>query len=249
MASHQLAAVFSVVAVLCCAVCHAGRRRATSPLELDFASEPSSQFVTFDGRKTVIKCAPSIRAANVTWLFNNNELSENSFHGVVKKNKNKLAVRLPELQDLDGDSLSPETAEKVALMQRTMHALDGVIQCIISLNGESMISKPAKILVAKISPFPRLPENETMTVFEENVAVIRCEPPHSVPPAVTEFAFNGIIIDRTADRYHIMPSGDLQACIYLFTHILLLFVFSFLSERINFSNPINGSLSSLRADL
>lgn len=214
MPAHQLtAAVFFVLLVLCsvlCHLCHAGRSRATSPLELDFTSEPTSQFVTFDGSKTVLKCAANVRAANVTWLFNNQDMDEKSFHGVVKKNRNRLVVRLPQLMDLDGDALSPETAAKMLLMEQTMHALDGVIQCIISLNGEAMISKPARLLVAKISPFPMLMENETVSVFEDNVAVIKCKPPHSVPPAVTEFSFKGNIIDKTFERYHIMPSGDLQ---------------------------------------
>lgn len=207
-ADRLIVTLFFVLIVLC--LCHAGRRRATTSAELDFASEPTSQYVTFDGKKTVIKCVPNIKSANVTWLFNNEPLIENSFHKVIEKKRNKLNVRLPVLNDLDGDSLSPETAEKVADMERIMHALDGAIQCIITLNGESMISKPARILVAKITPFPRLPENVTVTVFEENVAVISCSPPYSVPPAVTEFAMNGITIDRSSDRYRLMPSGDLQ---------------------------------------
>ncbi|RWS10058.1 Interference hedgehog-like protein [Dinothrombium tinctorium] len=167
---------------------------------LKFTTQPTSKYVFPDGGKYVMKCDAVPAAAEIGWLLDGRPLLETWFARYVRISRNALTIKLPKNALNDG-SLDATALKNVAF------------QCVASHKHAAIISQPAKLLIATLHPFPSSMANATISLLEGNTAVIHCSPPFAVPNVVTEFAFNGTIIDKSRGkqyRYQLMPSGNLH---------------------------------------
>ncbi|XP_054167281.1 interference hedgehog-like [Oppia nitens] len=194
---------------------------------LQFLTEPNSQFVAPDGGRAVFKCVPAPAGATINWLHNGVPLYQSS--SVLRISRHKLVLKLPNsvkhgqtggansdnIYDYHNSSSSGNTVGQLPNDQQVhvSQLLSGAnFQCIAQYKGRSIISQTAKLIVAELKPFANnYSKNLSLIAIAGNTAVIPCQPPHSVPNAVTEFVVNNSkIIDKTSERYRLMPSGDLQ---------------------------------------
>ena len=196
MASARCSIAHLLVIVLQLLVCVSlnnvqGRKNRNKQQSLSFISEPMSQWVAFDNSKTTLKCQATPASAEIQWLFNSVPFNQNMFDHYVKLHRNRVQLRLPRVS-------SSNITEELRTLRSELE--QGVIQCVIKHNNQALISQPAKLQFADIEPFPMMP-NETLTLTEGNIAVIKCSPPRSMPDAVTEFSINGSeIVDRSKGK-------------------------------------------------
>ncbi|KAI1285873.1 Interference hedgehog [Halotydeus destructor] len=173
---------------------------------IGFVHEPASTFVTLDGKKATIKCQAAPPGCTLFWLSNGNPFDADSFGPLLRLQKQKrnehLSVRLP--KNVTSYANAPDE------VRRFLRELSKArFQCGVRLNDQVLLSQPAQFIVPSLDTFER-EEDISVTVYEGNIAVIPCKPPPSVPMVVTEFLFNGTLIDRSRGRYYLMPSGNLQ---------------------------------------
>ena len=147
----------------------------------ELVAEPASVLVALDGTRAVFKCTASPSTAEIRWLYNGNPIGEDSYEG-IRITRHKLAIRLPKVNDNENSS--------------NFSFNDGVFQCEAHHKNRVIISQPAKLIVAELNSFANQ-QNITLNAIEGNTAVIPCTPPHSVPHPVTEFTFNGTVIDKS----------------------------------------------------
>ncbi|XP_037278778.2 interference hedgehog [Rhipicephalus microplus] len=160
--------------------------------ELKFVEEPSSVFVDAENHELAsFRCSVSPKVAGIIWLENGTVLAEGA-PNVVKMSKHRLQV-------LVGGR--PANASG----HHTRHSY----QCAAQMGELLIMSTPATAIVATLTPFAPQ-EDVHVSVTAGNTAVVPCRLPYSNPPAVSEFRFNKTSVNRTVDRHHIMPSGDLQ---------------------------------------
>ncbi|CAG2106312.1 unnamed protein product [Medioppia subpectinata] len=183
--------------------CGDGKRHAEPNLQ--FVSEPTSQYVSPDGGRAVFKCTATPTSAGIRWLNAGMPLFQDSLAG-LKIYRHKLVLKLPKMSkhsDNTSDSLANESIHLTQLYSR------GEFQCLAHHKNRAIISQTAKLILAELKPFGRR-DNVSVAVIAGNTAVIPCQTPYSVPNAVTEFVVNSTLIDKTRERYRLMPSGDLQ---------------------------------------
>ncbi|XP_023234579.1 cell adhesion molecule-related/down-regulated by oncogenes-like [Centruroides sculpturatus] len=160
-------------------------------LDLEFQSEPLTVMVTPRDGRVVFRCSASPPSAVITWLWNGEPLTQES-EGGFNVGHHKLVVNLPK-----------KNREEIDLYDNSK------IQCLAHHKKRALLSLPASLIIGKLDPFP--PQNDiNMEIVRGNTAVIPCLPPPSVPIAVTEFHFQDTVISRSTERYHLMPSGNLQ---------------------------------------
>lgn len=176
--------------------------------QLEFLTEPTSVLVAADGGRAVFKCSALPVIADIRWLYNGMPLYESSFDG-LRISRHKLIIKLPKNFKISSNLslLTSESTHSTHLSNLSFKG--GVFQCIAQHKSRAIVSQPAKLILAELKPFA-VKDNITLVTIAGNTAVIPCNPPHSVPNAVTEFDFNSTIIEKSKDRYRLMPSGDLQ---------------------------------------
>ena len=157
---------------------------------LEFTTEPTSQLVAADGGRAVFKCTASPAAAEIRWLNNGMPIYQSSSVG-LKISRHKLVLKLPKnSKNSSSNSLSSDSIHLTKLFN------GGVFQCIAQHKSRAIVSQTAKLILAELKPFAHK-DNISLVAITGNTAVIPCAPPYSVPNAVTEFAFNSTVIDRT----------------------------------------------------
>ncbi|XP_068094891.1 cell adhesion molecule-related/down-regulated by oncogenes isoform X2 [Hyperolius riggenbachi] len=146
-----------------------------------FLSEPLST-VQKPGVPVKLLCDAEPPSSHVSWLFNG-----------------KL---LDGAQDVD---IQPD--------HLTIPSLDlhhaGRYQCRINTSRGALISAPANVSVAYLGDF-KPPAALTGVAEEGSNAVISCGVPPSVPPAHIRYRVKGKWLDKSTDKYLILPSGNLQ---------------------------------------
>ena len=169
----------------------ADRKRQTDD-HLEFTTEPTSQLVTADGGRAVFKCMASPASTDIRWLHNGSPVYQSATNG-LKISRNKLVLKLPK-------SLKNSTSGSANHRSDSIHLTHlfhgGVFQCLAQHKSRAIVSQTAKLILAELKPFAHK-DNVSVEAIAGNTAVIPCAPPHSVPNAVTEFAFNSSVIDRT----------------------------------------------------
>lgn len=186
---------------------------------LQIVYEPISQMILDSVDKASFKCRANPEEAEITWFFNGKIINLND--PLFNVTKNKLIVHLPKNHTnskISDNQRSSLLSYNVANDGTTLQG--SIFQCQAKYKSHAILSEPAKLIIATLSPFP-YEEDVFITVFEGNTAVIPCSPPHSVPYAITEFVFNVTKIYKS--------DGKISYCYYCFIfiakviHFLLLF--------------------------
>ncbi|KAJ6222763.1 hypothetical protein RDWZM_001308 [Blomia tropicalis] len=164
-------------------------------------SEPVSQLSRADGSRVQFKCSASPPQATIKWLRNGVVMKAEQEPEWIKMHSNKLVLKLQR-------SSHGNTSELLSGLPFTPPPNE-TYQCLAELNGQVIVSQPAKLIIAQLNSFEHQ-SNHTLIVVAGNTAVIPCQLPYSMPAAISEFEFNNITIARSYDRYRLVPSGSLQ---------------------------------------
>lgn len=162
---------------------------------LRFESEPESVYTEL-GKKVQLKClAKPKKGSRIQWLINEEpvKIDERAIFTTV----DSLHIQLPERTD-----------QNVGLYSFD-ELIRSEIQCRAEYRNQVLLSQPAKITVAFLGDFAYADEIK-VDVKESQIAVIPCKPPNSPPRVVTSFAFKNRLIESNDEKYHLMPSGNLQ---------------------------------------
>ncbi|XP_077468235.1 cell adhesion molecule-related/down-regulated by oncogenes isoform X1 [Stigmatopora argus] len=149
-----------------------------------FLSEPAS-LVQSPGSAARLHCAVSPSSAALSWRFRGAPLLVDSLPGV----------------EVNGGTLT------ISSLQRA-HA--GAYQCVARSNqGTAVASRYAHVTLAEIWPYEDS-RRRSLSVREGDAAVIECPLPRSVPPALPRLRVRGERVEKSADNYLVLPSGNLQ---------------------------------------
>ncbi|KAG9482436.1 hypothetical protein GDO78_011235 [Eleutherodactylus coqui] len=157
--------------------------RADSDVTPRFLSEPLST-VQKPGSTVTLLCVAELPRPHISWLFNGELLDRR------------------QSQDVDihfGHLTIPALAPR--------HV--GLYQCMINSSAGSIISAPAVVSMAYLEDFTN---SSKVTVVAEkgSSVIINCSTPHSVPQAEINYKVKGKWLDRSTDKYLMLPSGSLQ---------------------------------------
>ncbi|KAM9299007.1 cell adhesion molecule-related/down-regulated by oncogenes [Gastrophryne carolinensis] len=146
-----------------------------------FLSEPLST-VQKPGAPVKLLCAAEPPWSHVSWFFNGKPLE---------------AVEDVEIQPSHLTILS------------LSHQHSGQYQCAIHTRAGSLLSPPANVSVAYLGDFESF-SRSTVVAEEGSSAIISCGTPPSIPPAQIHYRVKGRWMDRSTDKYIILPSGKLH---------------------------------------
>lgn len=162
---------------------------------LRFESEPESVYTEL-GKRVQLKClAKPKKGSRIQWLINEEPVKIDE--QAIFTDVDSLNIQLPERIDQNVGLYSFDELIK------------SEIQCRAEYKNQVLLSQPAKITVAFLADFPYADEIK-VDVKESQIAVIPCRPPNSPPRVVTSFAFKNRLIESNDEKYHLMPSGNLQ---------------------------------------
>ncbi|XP_022236547.1 uncharacterized protein LOC111084059, partial [Limulus polyphemus] len=147
--------------------------------DLQFKREPSSLMYDPSVNRAVFRCSVAPANAEVNWLWNGKLVNNSLNYLKFKENRRKLIVAFP-------------SGGKWFLEKQK----ENIFQCVVSLGGKALVSRPAKLIVSELSSFPPQ-EDVRLSVVVGNVAVIPCKPPPGVPRVITKFVFDNRNIDKT----------------------------------------------------
>lgn len=169
-------------------------------LPLSFDEEPSSVMMESSDKRAVFRCSVNQPNADIKWLWNGRHVEQaKPYHLRLRTRRQKLTVRLLRKEKHSSHNNHRHSSQPSESDQ---------FQCIAYHQGMALVSRPAKLIVGELQPFP--PANDVkLSVVAGNTAIIPCNPPYGNPQVVTEFTFNGTKIDYSG-KYQRQPSGDLQ---------------------------------------
>ncbi|NWQ82846.1 CDON protein, partial [Columbina picui] len=145
-----------------------------------FVLEPFST-VGKRGEPVRLRCAAEPAASRLGWLFNGERVAS----AALETWGGSLTIR----------SLGPSTA--------------GRYQCVANTSAGAVLSSPAVVSVASLADFA--PAAKPAVVAEEGgTALIGCDVPESHPKAQLRFQVRGKWLEKSSDKYLILPSGNLQ---------------------------------------
>ncbi|XP_032304945.1 cell adhesion molecule-related/down-regulated by oncogenes [Coturnix japonica] len=154
----------------------------SSDLTPRFTSEPISA-VQKPGGPVVLHCSAEPPSAHISWLLDGEPLGS-GLQGVEIQH-GSLSIA----------SLSPATS--------------GRYQCVANSSAGAVLSRAAVVSIGSLAHFD--PSLTPVVVAEEGgTALISCTVPHSNPRAQIRFRVRGKWLLRSADKYLILPSGNLQ---------------------------------------
>lgn len=155
-------------------------------------SEPVSQLSRADGSRVQFKCSASPPQATIKWLRNGVVMKAEQEPEWIKMHSNKLVLKLQR-------SSHGNTSELLSGLPFTPPPNE-TYQCLAELNGQVIVSQPAKLIIAQLNSFEHQ-SNHTLIVVAGNTAVIPCQLPYSMPAAISEFEFNNITIARSYGKF------------------------------------------------
>ncbi|XP_072283397.1 cell adhesion molecule-related/down-regulated by oncogenes isoform X2 [Pyxicephalus adspersus] len=155
--------------------------RGDSDVRPQFLSEPLST-VQKPGVPVTLLCAAEPPWSLVSWLFNG-----------------KILERNPDVDIQLGH---------LTILSLGLHHA-GRYQCMINTSRGSVISAPANVSVAYLGDFESV-SRVTVVAEEGSTATITCGVPSSVPRAQIHYRVKVKWLDRSTDKYLILPSGSLQ---------------------------------------
>ncbi|KAK2517815.1 Cdon [Columba livia] len=128
-----------------------------------------------------LRCAAEPATSRLGWLFNGQRVA----NAAVETRGGSLTIR----------SLGPSTA--------------GRYQCVANTSAGAVLSSPAIVSVASLADFA--PVAKPVVAAEEGgTALIGCDVPESHPKAQVRFQIRGKWLEKSTDKYLILPSGNLQ---------------------------------------
>lgn len=166
-----------------------------SKTRLRFETEPESVYAELN-KRVHLKCIAEEKKARIQWLINEEPVRIDD--KAIFTTPDSLIINLPEKID---QNVGVYTFDEI---------IKGEIQCRAEYKNQILLSTPAKIIVAFLNDFPLTDEEIKVDVKEKQIAVIPCKPPNSPPKVVTSFSFQNKIIESNDEKYHLMPSGNLQ---------------------------------------
>ncbi|KAG7483879.1 hypothetical protein MATL_G00042990 [Megalops atlanticus] len=150
---------------------------------LSFLLEPRSTVQRLGG--TVhLGCAVQNPSVRLSWRFMGQPLDPTAVPGVEVK-PGSLTLT----------SLQPSQA--------------GQYQCVAHWEAGAVASRIAQVTIAEISEFGET-QRRSLAVEDGGTALIECWLPHSDPPALPRFRLRGEWLEKSTDKYLILPSGNLQ---------------------------------------
>ncbi|NWW99036.1 CDON protein, partial [Caloenas nicobarica] len=147
-----------------------------------FILEPCST-VGKRGEPVRLRCAAEPAASRLAWLFNGERVANAA--GAVETRGGSLTIR----------SLGPGTA--------------GRYQCVANTSAGAVLSSPAIVSMASLADFA-LVAKLAVVAEEGGTALIGCNVPESHPKAQVRFQMRGKWLEKSTDKYLILPSGNLQ---------------------------------------
>ncbi|XP_073513441.1 cell adhesion molecule-related/down-regulated by oncogenes isoform X2 [Phyllobates terribilis] len=157
--------------------------RAEPDVTLRFLSEPLST-VQKPGSRVTLFCSAESPRPHISWLFNG-ELLDSGGGQDVDAYPGQLAI----------SALAPQHV--------------GHYQCMMNSSSGSIISAPAAVSMAYLEDFTNS-SKVTVTADEGSSVIINCSAPQSVPRAQIHYKVKGKWLERSADKFLILPSGNLQ---------------------------------------
>ncbi|XP_073459580.1 cell adhesion molecule-related/down-regulated by oncogenes isoform X1 [Aquarana catesbeiana] len=146
-----------------------------------FLSELNST-VQKPGVQVTLSCPAERPWSHISWLFNG-----------------RLLDRTPDVDIQPGN---------LTILSLGLHHA-GRYQCMINTSRGSIISTPANVSVAYLGDFESV-SRVNVEAEEGSTAIITCGVPSSVPPAQIHYRVRGKWLDKSTDKYFILPSGNLQ---------------------------------------
>ncbi|XP_075046455.1 cell adhesion molecule-related/down-regulated by oncogenes [Mixophyes fleayi] len=148
-----------------------------------FLSEPIST-VQNPGSSVVLLCSAEPPWSHIFWIFNGELLDRR------------------QSQDVD---IQPGHLTILSLSLQHV----GRYQCMVNSSRGSIISIPATVSMAYLGQFE--PSSKlTVTAEEGSSVIITCRVPHSVPQAQRHYRVKGRWMDKSTEKYLILPSGNLM---------------------------------------
>ncbi|XP_077105645.1 cell adhesion molecule-related/down-regulated by oncogenes [Ranitomeya variabilis] len=157
--------------------------RAESDVTLRFLSEPLST-VQKAGSRVTLFCSAESPRPHISWLFNG-EFLDSRMGRDVDAPPGQLAI----------SALAPQHV--------------GRYQCMMNSSSGSIISAPAAVSMAYLEDFANS-SKVTVTADEGSSVIINCSAPRSVPRVQIHYKVKGKWLERSADKFLILPSGNLQ---------------------------------------
>ncbi|XP_044137933.1 cell adhesion molecule-related/down-regulated by oncogenes isoform X1 [Bufo gargarizans] len=157
--------------------------RADSDVTLRFLSEPLST-VQKPGSVVTLLCSAESPQLHISWLFNEKLLDRRQSQDVAIQSGH---LTIP--------ALTPQYV--------------GRYQCMMNSSAGSIISAPAVVSMAYLEDFANS-SKVTLVAEEGSSVIINCSTPRSAPHAEMHYKVKGKWLDRSTDKYLILPSGNLQ---------------------------------------
>ncbi|KAM8927633.1 cell adhesion molecule-related/down-regulated by oncogenes [Pelodytes ibericus] len=148
-----------------------------------FTVEPLST-VQKPGSPVTLFCSANPPWSHISWLFDGGPLDKEKAEG-VEVQPGHLTI----------SSLAPPHA--------------GVYQCVASSGDLAVLSAPATVSVAYLEEF-ELSVRSNVNAEEGSSALIVCPTPDSIPKPRVRYKVRGKWLERSTERYFILPSGNLQ---------------------------------------
>ncbi|XP_038065324.1 brother of CDO-like isoform X1 [Patiria miniata] len=152
-----------------------------------FLSEPRSRIVKHNIR-VKLRCKVDPKDAPIWWSFNGQDITDPASLGM------QVTPKYLKIDSFQGEG---------------ERSHNGGYQCKAGNRTGLIVSRVAHVQAAYLRRFStHLPA--TAYAKKGSVAVIECEAPDSIPPAVMSYEFKGQTISGSSDHYRIMPSGHLH---------------------------------------
>ncbi|XP_015791494.1 interference hedgehog-like [Tetranychus urticae] len=154
-------------------------------------AEVQSEMVPYTDNRAILKCITS-PMASIEWLFDGDLIDDTDQR--FTREKDKLFVHF----------------NRIATTKWSENPFKSrMFQCKATLNTETVISEPAKLIITFLDDFASQNDSIINTI-QGNTAVISCKPPNSMPIAIIEYYFNQTLISKSNDHYLLSNSGNLQ---------------------------------------
>ncbi|XP_063799854.1 LOW QUALITY PROTEIN: cell adhesion molecule-related/down-regulated by oncogenes [Pseudophryne corroboree] len=148
-----------------------------------FLAEPIST-IQNPGSRVTLLCSAEPSSSRISWMFNGE---------VLERRQNDDIEVLP---------------GHLNILSLSVHHV-GRYQCMINTSRGSILSTPANVSMAYLGHFE---SSSKLTVMAEegSSVIITCRVPHSLPQAKRHYRVRGKWLEKSTEKYLILPSGNLK---------------------------------------